>query len=130
MELERYRSCVDNAQLSIENSVKAVLFFFGPVGKTHNPAADLEQVIESKKIPREVEDILSSIIKTASGYGMKEHFLTDYGDEIELLSPWEIFSREDAEKANGSAADCFALAKQALQSLVADENDENEKSGR
>lgn len=61
LELERYRSCVDNAQLSIENSVKAVFFFFGPVAKTHNPAADLKQVIESKKIPREVEDILSSI---------------------------------------------------------------------
>jgi len=54
---------------------------------------------------------------------MKEHFLTDYGDEIELLSPWEIFSREDTQKANGSAVDCFALAKHALQFLVADEND-------
>ena len=55
LELERYRSYVDNAQLSIQNSVKAVLFFFGPVVKAHNPAADLKQLIESKRIPGEIE---------------------------------------------------------------------------
>ncbi len=125
LELERYRSCVDNAQLSIENSAEAVLFFFGPVAKTHNPAADLKQLIDNKKIAGEIENVLLSIIKIASGYGMKEHFLTDYGDEIELLSPWEIFSREDAEKAKGSAMDRFDLTKKALQFLVRDEKAEN-----
>jgi HEPN domain-containing protein len=129
LELERYRSCVDNAQLSIENSVKAVLFFFGPVARTHNPAADLKQLIEIKKIAGEIQDVLLSIVRIASGYGMKEHFLTDYGDEIELLSPWDIFSREDAEKAKGSAVDCFDLAKKALQFLVGGEKAENEKPG-
>jgi HEPN domain-containing protein len=127
LELERYRSCVDNAQLSIENSVKAVLFFFGPVVKTHSPAADLKQLIESKRIPGEIEDVLLNIVQKASGYGMKEHFLTDYGDETELLSPWEIFSREDAEKAKGSAVGCLALAKKAVQFLVGDE--EHDKKG-
>lgn len=58
---------------------------------------------------------------------MKEHFLTDYGDETELLSPWEIFSREDAEKAKGSAVGCLALAKKAIQFLVGDE--EQDKKG-
>lgn len=129
LELGRYRSCVDSAQLSIENSVKAVLFFFGPVAKTHNPAADLKQLIETKKIDGEIKDVLLSIVRIASGYGMKEHFLTDYGDEIELLSPWEIFSREDAEKAKGSAVACFDLAKKALQFLMRDEKAENEESG-
>ncbi len=124
LELERYRSCVDNAQLSIENSVKAVFSFFGPVAKTHNPAADLKQLMETKKTAGEIEDVLLSIVKIASGYGMKEHFLTNYGDEIELLSPWEIFSREDAEKAKGSAVDCFDLAKKALQLLERDEKAE------
>ena len=103
-----------------------MLSFFGPVAKTHNPAADLKQLIESERAPSEIEEVLFSIVKTASGYGMKEHFLTDYGDEIELLSPWEIFSKEDAEKAKGSALDCFAFAKQATRFLVGDEKHENE----
>jgi hypothetical protein len=36
--LRRWRSAVDNAQLSIENSAKAVLALLGPVGRTHQPA--------------------------------------------------------------------------------------------
>ena len=128
IELERYRSCVDNAQISIENSVKAVLFYFGPVAKTHTPAADLKQLIDSKKVPGKIKGVLMRIVETASGYGMKEHFLTDYGDEVELLTHWEIFSKEDAQKAKDSATACFALAKQAIQILVGGEKQESEES--
>ncbi len=75
----------------------------------------------------EIRDLLLNLVKTASGYGMKEHFLTDYGDEMELLSPWEIFSREDAEKAKSSAVDCFALANEGVQFLIRDDKNEKEE---
>jgi HEPN domain-containing protein len=36
--LGRWRSCVDNAQLAVENAGKAVLMWFGVPPKTHDPA--------------------------------------------------------------------------------------------
>ncbi len=39
MQLGRWRSAVDNSQLAVENSAKAVLSLVAPVGKIHNPAA-------------------------------------------------------------------------------------------
>ncbi len=38
VELGRFRSAVDNAQLAVENAAKAALALVLPVGKTHNPA--------------------------------------------------------------------------------------------
>ena len=43
--LERWRSAVDNAQLAVENAAKSVLALVGPVGRSHNPAAQLRQAI-------------------------------------------------------------------------------------
>ena len=37
-QLERWRSCVANAQLSVENSGKAILMAFGVSPKTHEQA--------------------------------------------------------------------------------------------
>ncbi|MDO8672160.1 MAG: HEPN domain-containing protein [Dehalococcoidia bacterium] len=36
---KRWRSCMDNSQLAVENAAKAVLALLGPVGHTHNPGA-------------------------------------------------------------------------------------------
>ena len=47
--LSRWRSRVDNAQLAVENAVKAILARYGPVPKTHEVArllANLQQLEE------------------------------------------------------------------------------------
>ncbi len=41
VDLKRWRSAMDNAQLSVKNATKAVLALLGPVGRTHNPAEQL-----------------------------------------------------------------------------------------
>ena len=38
LSLERWRSCVDNAELAVENAGKVVLALFGVASKTHDPA--------------------------------------------------------------------------------------------
>jgi len=38
MGLQRWRSCVDNAQLAIENAGKSILGLFNIPSKTHDPA--------------------------------------------------------------------------------------------
>jgi HEPN domain-containing protein len=44
-QLKRWRSCVDNAQMSVENSGKAILTLFGVPPKTHEPAKHLKKLI-------------------------------------------------------------------------------------
>jgi hypothetical protein len=48
VDLGRWRSAVDNAQLAVENAAKAVLSLAGPVGRSHNPAMQLRQVLHDK----------------------------------------------------------------------------------
>ncbi|HYK91359.1 MAG TPA: HEPN domain-containing protein [Acidobacteriota bacterium] len=47
-QLERWRSCVDNAQLAVENAGKAVLALFGVIPKTHDPARQVAQILRTK----------------------------------------------------------------------------------
>jgi len=43
-QLKRWRSCVNSAQLSVENSGKAILMLFGISPKTHEPAKHLRKL--------------------------------------------------------------------------------------
>ncbi|MDZ7359408.1 MAG: HEPN domain-containing protein [candidate division KSB1 bacterium] len=43
-QLQRWRSCVDNAQRSVENAGKAIIAIFEPVERTHNPAVNLKNL--------------------------------------------------------------------------------------
>jgi HEPN domain-containing protein len=56
VKLERWRSGVDNAQLTVGNGVKAVLALLGPVGRTHNPAALLRLALDKGRFPAEIKD--------------------------------------------------------------------------
>ncbi len=109
--LDRFRSCVDNAQLSIENGAKAVIALFGPVGKTHEPWRELKTLLAEEVIPQVFQEQVERLATLAARYGLKEHFLTDYGDEAQLLSPWRLFGQEDAVEALETAETCFALAQ-------------------
>jgi HEPN domain-containing protein len=52
--LERWRSCVDNSQLAVEDAGKAVLALLGPLGRTRNPAVLLRKALEEGRFPAEV----------------------------------------------------------------------------
>lgn len=119
VELKRFRSCVDNAQLSIENSVKAVLAVFGPVNKTHDPWLDLRDLLEKEgAILPGLREAANELAKLAAKFGSKEHFLTDYGDESRFLSPWKLFDEEDAQEAKETAERCFVLSKEITDKLL------------
>lgn len=57
--LKRWRSAVDNAQLSVENSAKAVLALAGSTGKTHSTGELLREALDygvfAGKVCEEVE---------------------------------------------------------------------------
>ncbi len=101
--LKRWRSCVDNSQLSLANSVKAALMLFGLSPKTHDPARDLAEVLRTGEMSDELRRRAEALVVGLLALGPTEHFLTDYGDEAARVLPWDLFTQESAEKALAAA---------------------------
>lgn len=110
--LERWRSCVDNAQLAVENAGKAVLSLFGVPPKTHEPARDVASLLRSRELSEESRAALQGLLPDLLALGTREHFLTDYGDEATYTLPWDLFTRASADEALQAARRAVVLARQ------------------
>jgi HEPN domain-containing protein len=106
-----WRSCVDNSQLSIENSGKMIIALFEPVEKTHNPSHQLKRLVEQRKLSGAFETQIEDIIAILDKFGIEEHFMTDYGDEATHTDPWSLFGEEDAREALEMAETCYRLSE-------------------
>lgn len=132
--LKRWRSAVDNAQLSIENSAKAVLALLGPVGRTHQPAVFLRQAVQSETFPTDENIKVNRLAELSELLGPDVHIQTDYGDETLGQTPWELFDGDDAEQAVNMAVEALSLAqaivtKLKLETDSIDDNNEKEDGG-
>ena len=101
--LERWRSCVDNAQLATENAGKCVLALFGMVSRTHDPAQQIAQILRSQNPSSTLRGLKEKMLPDLLALGSAEHFLTDYGDEISYKLPWELFDKVAATAALDAA---------------------------
>lgn len=122
--LARWRSAIDNAQLAIENSAKAVLAILGPVGRTHYPAGPLRRSIDENRWVPHLLDPVQHLIELAELYGFDVHIQTDYGDETDDLTPWELFDEEDARRALEVAVEAFGLASAVVQEMNIEGDDD------
>lgn len=118
MALKRWRSCVDNAQLPIENGGKAVLAMFGVAAKTHDPAHQLAAILHSQNLPPEVQEAIQVLLPVLLALGAAEHFLTDFGDERTYTLPWDLFTQESATEALSAAQQSHQLAKEAIKAIL------------
>lgn len=114
-ELQRWRSCVDNAQLAVENAGKSILTLFGIPPKTHEPAKHLAKIINKREIPANIRDTIKNLLPDFLTLGVEEHFMTDYGDETSYTLPWEMFKEESAMSALQSARRCASEAGKIIQ---------------
>ena len=120
--LERWRSCVDNAQLATENAGKCVLALFGVTPKTHDPAQEVAQVLRTQAVPPVLRALMEKMLPDLLALGSAEHFLTDYGDEVRRKLPWELFGKEsatgalEAARRSAEAARGIVRAWQGLES--------------
>jgi HEPN domain-containing protein len=113
--LSRWRSCVDNSQLAVENSGKTVVACFRPVEKSHNPARQVADLLEGNEINQELIEDIKILIPLLEKLGFEEHLKTDYGDEDTYKSPWEIFNKDDASEAVEIAGKCVITAKKVYE---------------
>lgn len=116
--LQRWRSAMDNAQLTVENAAKSVLALFTPLGRTHNPAPLLRQLTAEKPLPNLPAAKIIRLAEIAELLGPEVHIQTDYGDETEGLTPWDLFDEEDARQALTLAEEAATLAQTIAQKLT------------
>jgi HEPN domain-containing protein len=120
VDLERWRSAVDNAQLAVENAAKAVLSLAGPVGRSHNPATQLRQVLHDKLFAAPQDDQVQRVAELAEMMGADVHIQTDYGDEVSGRTPWELFNEVDARRSVDMADEAVQLTRAIAQSVLND----------
>jgi HEPN domain-containing protein len=115
-DLKRWRSCVDNSQLAVENAAKAVLALLGPVGKTHNPAGLLRRALADNRFSPDIIAPVTALAQDAERLGHDVHMDTNYGSEANWRTPWELFGESDAQQSLGIAEDAVDLARQIVES--------------
>lgn len=115
VDLKRWRSAMDNAQLSVENATKAILALLGPVGRTHNPAEQLRQALNQGVFGGDNLARAQQLAEQAELLGPDVHIQTDYGDEPGGRTPWELFSETDARQALATAEKALQLAQAVIQ---------------
>lgn len=109
LRLSRWRSCVDNAQLTVENAGKSVVARFGPVPRSHDVAALLAEHIERGLIPATLRPKVDLLKELCQDLGYEEHVRSDYGEEARGVTPWELFQEPEAVRA-------IEIARRALSS--------------
>jgi len=116
--LSRWRSAVDNAQLAVENAAKAVLALIAPVGRTHNPAPLLRQALDEGRFDSADRSEVQRLAECAELLGFDVHVQTDYGDEFQGLTPWELFDAQEAGEAVDMAEEAVSLAHTVVQAVL------------
>lgn len=118
LEYGQIRSCVDNSQLAIENGAKAVIIYFSPLAKTHNPVNVLRRLSEQEELTPEIERLINELLPLMEGFGEEKHILTDYGDEETYTLPWDLFDKEDAREAVDRACKVIDLARKVVGKII------------
>jgi len=112
--LSRWSSCVDNAQMAVENAAKAVIAMRGPVPKIHQLHGALSKLSRSARL-RGLSREIAILSEIAEKLGFEEHVRTDYGDESQYRTPWEIFDQESAEEALNLARRAEDIARRIVE---------------
>ncbi len=115
MQHDLWRSCVDNSQLAAENAAKATLALIGPVSRTHHPAVVLLDALKKGSFPQEAEVRVRKIAECAALLGPQVHSESDYGDEANWRTPWELFDETKAKEALELAEEAVRLTQQIIK---------------
>jgi HEPN domain-containing protein len=117
VDLGRWRSAVDGSQIAVENAGKAALALFGRIGRTHNPATQIRHLIGEGRLDAGFSEGLERLAELAELLGPDVHVQTDYGDEVEGRTPWELFDETDARQALAMAEEAVSLAARLIREV-------------
>ena len=119
MEAGDYRLVAEASQLAAENAAKAVIAVYRVPSWTHDPYHELMDLV--RELPRELRTYARELAEIAHRLA-PEHGRATYGDPLRGLTPWELYSREDAERFLRWAVKAVELAELVLSRLEATED--------
>lgn len=114
--LKDFASTIGEAQLSVENSAKAVISCFQIPSWYHDPSEELLEVTENNRT-RIVQLLGEDFMKRLKDLAEKahaiapEHGRSTYGDVERRIPPWQIYSGEDAQRGLNLAEDAYRIAE-------------------
>ncbi|MEM2553784.1 MAG: HEPN domain-containing protein [Nitrososphaerota archaeon] len=100
-----WRTTVSSSQLCAENAARAVVSFFKIPSWSHDPSSELIDIVD--KIPNGLEELINELVSIVRSLA-PEHGRSTYGEPTRGLTPWDIYSITDAEKA-------LRMARKALE---------------
>jgi len=109
-----YRGTVASSQLSTENAAKAVIAFFRIPSWSHDPAPELRELLN--EFPMHTRELVEELADIAESLA-PEHGRATYGEPLRGLTPWDIYNKEDADRALNSARRAIALSRRILKEL-------------
>jgi HEPN domain-containing protein len=116
LEHGRWSKAALSAQLSVENSAKAVIGLFGPMAKIHDLAGALLELI-GENWNNEQRKMVERLAELTEKFGIKEHILASYGDEVALKTPREIYDQPKAKRAIAMAQEAAGIACKLIKIL-------------
>jgi HEPN domain-containing protein len=124
LEHGRWSKAALSAQLSVGNSAKALIGLFGPVAKIHDLAGALLELITGD-LNDEEKKMVERLAELTEKFGVKEHVLASYGDEVALRTPREIYDQSKAERAIEMAREAAGIAGKLIEVLPSKKNKES-----
>lgn len=113
-----FRAAVDAAQLSVENATKAVIAIFKPVPKVHEMAEVIREILGEIKFNEDEIEKLKKLQQLAEIMGFETHIRTDYGDELQQVTPWELYDKDEASKALNFAQESYNIADEIIKNRL------------
>lgn len=113
-----FRAVVDAAQLSVENAIKAVIAIFKPVPKVHEMAEATREILSEIKFNADEIEKLKRLQQLAEIMGFEIHIRTDYGDELQQVTPWELYDEDEARKALNFAQESYDIADEIIKNRL------------
>lgn len=107
-----YRLTVASSQLCAEYAAKAVIAVFRTPSWSHDPSSELMEVAQQLPLRGYAEE-LAEIASTLA----PEHGRTIYGEPLRGLTPWDLYSEEEAAESLRMADRAWKLMKEILDEL-------------
>jgi len=105
---------VASSQLAAENAAKAVVAVYRVPSWSHDPSHELREV--AAQLPASLKPLAEELASVAELLALERGRAT-YGEPARGLTPWELYTREDAEAALRRARKAVELAKTILREL-------------
>lgn len=122
--LQDFAGTMSEAQLSVENSAKAVVSCFQIPSWSHDPGEELLEVIADNRT-RIIQLLGERFLKRLKDLAEKvhtiapEHGRSTYGDLERRIPPWEIYSEKDVAKGLEYAEDACKSANDFVKAWYA-----------